>query len=96
MLQRAQAAGALFSLSELEEAQLHKLDPDALQLAYRQAHATVHFLWNRYGQAGLANMLNGLAKGMSREESLVAAYRLNYDLLERQVAHSFGRMVSRR
>jgi len=41
-------------------------------------------------------MLNGLANGMSREESLVAAYRLNYDLLERQVAHSFGRMVSQR
>lgn len=96
LLQRAQSAGALLPLSELEEAQLHKLDPETLQLAYRQAHATVRFLWNRYGQAGLANMLNGLANGMSREESLVAAYRLNYDLLERQVVHSFGRMLSQR
>ncbi|MDZ4857994.1 MAG: peptidase MA family metallohydrolase [Candidatus Hydrogenedentes bacterium] len=96
LLQEAQAQGLLFALASLEEAQLKKLGPDQLQLAYRQSHATVHYLWNRWGQRGLADMMEQLQNGASHEEALVSSYRTNYDLLQRDVTLSFGRMLSQR
>jgi len=96
LLEEASAQGALFPLATLEEGQLQKLTPEQLQVAYRQSHATVHYLWNRYGQRGLASMMEQLQNGASHEESLVASYRTNYELLERDVSLSFGRMLSKR
>ena len=96
LLQEANAQGALFPLASLEQAQLKKLDPDTLHLAYRQAHATVDFLWNKYGQRGMAAMMESLRAGTSAEDALSASYRLNYDLLQREVAQSIGTEMAQR
>ena len=85
LLKEANAQGLLFPLASLEQAQLKKLDPDALNLAYKQAHATVDFLWRKYGQRGIGAMMDNVRAGISAEESLIASYRLNYELLQREV-----------
>ncbi len=77
---------ALFSLADLERAQLTELSADELRLAYAQAHVTVDYLWQRYGPRGMVDILTLLAEGSPYEEALSQAYRLNYQLLERQVA----------
>lgn len=87
---------ALFPLKDLESGQLKSLDADALDLAYRQSHAAVSYLWDRYGQRGLANYMNQLAQKTDFEQALIAAYRLNYDLLQREVAAGFTTLASRR
>lgn len=96
MLREAQQQGLLFPLSMLEDGQLKKLSPEELQLAYRQAHATVNFLWNRTGYKGLESMMNELQAGTGAEEALIVSYRLNYDLLQREVTANFGRTLSQR
>ena len=96
-LQRqASAANVLMPLSSLEEAQLKRLDPDLLQIAYMQAHATVEYLWSRYGIRGIAPMLDALTQGSSPEDALIASYRLNYDRLHKEVAAQLGSTVSKR
>ena len=80
----------------MEESQLKKLDPDSLQLAYRQAHATANFLWNRYGHRGIAGLMQNLAEGAAPEDALIASCRLNYATLEREVIKSLGRTLSQR
>ena len=78
----------LFSLANLERAQLAELGPDELRLAYAQSHVTVDYLWRRYGPRGMVDMFSLLAERRPFEEALGEAYRLNYQLLERQVANS--------
>lgn len=77
---------ALYSLANLERAQLTELSADELRLAYAQAHVTVDYLWQRYGPRGMVDILTLLAEGSPFEDALSQAYRLNYQLLERQVA----------
>lgn len=96
VLREANGQELLFKLAELEQGQLKKLDPDALQLAYQQAHATVDFLWGKYGARGLSAMLENLRLGNSAEESLVLSYRLNYLLLEKEVAQTLGNTLAQR
>ena len=48
LLRRAYAEGLDFKLADLEGSQLNRLGPEALTLAYAQAHATAN-LWTRYG-----------------------------------------------
>ncbi len=81
----AQQQGALFPLAELEGSQLRRLNPQTLKLAYQQSHATVHFLWARFGQRRLRDMMSSLAEGLAGEEALRANYRLTYDRLENEV-----------
>ena len=96
VLREANAQDLLFKLVDIEQGQLKKLDPDALQLAYQQAHATVDFLWSKYGVRGLSAMLENLRLGNSAEESLVLSYRLNYLLLEKEVSQTLGSTVAQR
>lgn len=96
LLRQASAANVLMPLSSLEEAQLKRLDPDLLQIAYMQAHATVEYLWSRYGIRGIAPMLDALTQGSSPEDALIASYRLNYDRLHKEVAAQLGSTVSKR
>jgi tetratricopeptide (TPR) repeat protein len=96
LLRQANAAGALLPLASLETEQLKRLDPASLEVAYLQAHATVDFLWRRYGVRGLSPMLDGLAQDQDAETALTASYRQTYDTLQREVSASLGRSVSRR
>lgn len=77
---------ALYTLSELEGSQLSELGADALRLAYAQSHLTVDYLWRRYGARGMIDLLTLMAERSPFEEALGETYRLNYQLLERQVA----------
>jgi hypothetical protein len=87
--------GALLKLSDLEEAQLAKLDVDTLHVAYLQAHATVRYLWSRHGLHGLKPMFDGLAQGLRAEDALVQGYKRNYDMLEQEMSKSYAQLASR-
>lgn len=96
LLYDAYMAGLLFTLGEMEDSQLKKLDADALYLAYQQAHATASFLWNRYGYRGIAGLMEHLAQGELGENALIASCRLDYATLEREVVKNLGRTLSQR
>lgn len=87
LLGEAYNQNALFSLADLESAQLTELSADELRLAYAQSHVTVDHLWQRYGPRGMVEMLSLLAELVPYEEALTQVYRSNYQLLERQVAN---------
>ncbi len=87
-LAEAYNQNALFSLANLERAQLTELGANELRLAYAQSHVTVDYLWQRYGPRGMFDMFTFLAEQNPYEEALSKAYRLNYQLLEKQVANS--------
>ncbi len=78
----------LYALADLERAQLSELGAEELRLAYAQSHVTVDYLWQRYGPRGMVDLFSFLAERSPFEEALSKAYRLNYQLLERQVANS--------
>ncbi|MCX5769224.1 MAG: tetratricopeptide repeat protein [Candidatus Hydrogenedentes bacterium] len=86
MLQKAVANAALFPYAAMEESQLKKLDSDALWLAYTQSHATLLYLWERFGQAKLVELFNALAIGTKTEDALIQVYNRNYDHLYVEVA----------
>ncbi|MDP7640254.1 MAG: tetratricopeptide repeat protein [Candidatus Hydrogenedentes bacterium] len=85
-LRRAKEKGILFSLTELTESQLDKLDPESLALAYRQAHAAVEFLKKRRGKRGLTSLMGLLEAGEDPETALSYATRYNYKTLDLAVA----------
>ncbi|MCF6285070.1 MAG: tetratricopeptide repeat protein [Candidatus Hydrogenedentes bacterium] len=89
LLQHAYTQSLTYPLSQLEGSQLHKLDPDALALAYAQAHATVNMLWTKYGRRRAVPMLEDLRTGMLPEEALERNYRKTYAVLEQEVANAF-------
>lgn len=79
---------ALYALADLERAQLSELGADDLRLAYAQSHVTVDYLWRRYGPRGMVDLFTRLAERSPFEDALSESYRLNYQLLERQVANT--------
>ena len=83
------ARGDAFSLAALEDNQINQLPPDALRLAYLQSHATVDFLWNRYGRIKMMAVMRALGNGMGYEEAFHAAYRRNYAYIERDIANMY-------
>jgi cytochrome c-type biogenesis protein CcmH/NrfG len=85
-LRDAYASGQASSLALLEEHQLSQLPPEALGLAYLQAHAAVRHLWSGLGRQNMVAMLDMLAGGQGGEESLRAAYRRTYDMLDKELA----------
>lgn len=89
LLQAAYAQGITFPLRDLEGSQLHRLQPDALALAYSQAHATVNLLWTKYGQRRIVPMLRNLKEGMKAEEALSQNFRKTYETLEAEVAAAY-------
>ncbi len=95
LLYEANAQGLLLPLEQLEESQLRKLDADSLQLPYRQAHATVSFIWNRYGRRGLGLLMENLSQGRGHEEALIASCRISYVALQEEVISSLSRTVAK-
>lgn len=90
LLRRAYTEQLAYPLHKLEGSQLHKLDPEALTLAYAQAHGTVNLLWTKYGQRRVVPMLQDLRGGLSPEEALKKNYRKTYDVLQREVQNAFS------
>ena len=85
LLRRALEHGQAFNLSELEAAQLQKLDGDALRLAYAQSHATVRYLWSRHGAHRVRQLVTEVAATGSAEQALVRLFRLDYEQLTNRV-----------
>lgn len=87
---QACAEEKLNTLTALEQGQLEKLGVEALAVAYVQAHATVNFLWERFGQVRILQLLKEL-KGseLPPEQVLRRVAARNYNTLEREVAHAY-------
>ena len=90
-LKTAHKEGLLFTLPELSEGQLDKLEPDSLRLAYAQSLATMTVLKSKGGIRGLASMLARLSAGEVPEEALRGAFRLKYSTLELEVKNYIAR-----
>lgn len=90
LLQTAQEEKGLFTLQELSDSQLKKLEPVVLRLAYAQAHATVHYLWTRFGQHRLVNLMSDIAQGIDPEEAVRRNYNRSYAGLEKEVRRTFA------
>ncbi len=86
LLRRAKEEDVLFPLAELDDAQLQRLEPESLNLAYRQAHAAVTVLRAARGLPKLVLFLQELADGQPAEASLYYACRFKYTTLELAVA----------
>ena len=86
LFRAAGAQGGLYALRQLEPSQLGALSPDALRLAYVQSHATVDFLWNKFGQRRLRELLSDLTAGVAPEDALRNNYRRTYETLQAEVA----------
>ncbi|HOJ33686.1 MAG TPA: peptidase MA family metallohydrolase [Candidatus Hydrogenedentes bacterium] len=89
LLQSAFQQGKAFPLQSLEEHQLNALRVDDLQLAYVQSHATVRYLWTRFGQGSLVRFLNLLAAGTTPEDALRQIYRRSYATLDKEMAGQY-------
>ncbi len=81
-LRKARDEGALFSLRDLVEGQLDRLDKDQLFLAYRQSHATVSYLKSRFGTRRLAQFLREIASGADAETAVRRVFRQSYKTLQ--------------
>lgn len=81
-LRKARQNDALFSLADLTESQLGRLDVDTLYLAYKQAHVTVCFLKDRFGTRRFQQLLQELARGEDPETALRHTFRYTYRTLE--------------
>lgn len=86
LLRRALAEGIEFQLADLEAHQLKALQPDALRLAYAQAHAAIGQIWSRFGQPRINQFLAEIAAGATPESALQKIFRRNYPRLEEEVA----------
>jgi len=86
LLRRALEQGVEFRLADLEAHQLKALRPEALRLAYAQAHAAIGQLWSRFGQQRINQFLAELAAGATPEQALQKIFRRTYLRLEEEVA----------
>lgn len=84
LLHLASSNGGLFPLHTLEAMQTELSNEDELRLAYRQSHASVQYLWRRFGAHGLSRMIDALSRGISAEKALLQSYKLNYDQLQKE------------
>lgn len=90
VLRWARQQKILFSLQELEESQLERLDPDSLKMAYHQSHATLAFLKERYGVKRITAFLRELGEGADPETALRRVFRMTYNTLELATASYIG------
>ena len=86
MLRHAYAGERTISLVDLETRQLDKLEPEALALAYAQAHATAAALWGTGGSEKTNDALKRMKDGGSPEEAIRKAFGLDYAALEQKVS----------
>ena len=85
-LRELYAYGTPFSLNQLESNRVLSRDPASLRLAYLQSHATVDFLWSRFGRIKMMAFLRAVSTGMGAESAFQATYRRNYANLEWDIA----------
>lgn len=90
-LQQARDSAVLFKLADLERGQLELLDPASLSIAYRQSHATVDYLINRFGQRKMVALLQTLATGIPADDALRQTYRRRYAEIELEVNQTLPR-----
>lgn len=90
-LLKAYQEGKTFPLRKLEGELLFSLQPDQLRIAYRQAHATMSYLWRRHGRTRTQQFLADLAKGVKAEEALRERFHRTYEQLGDEVAAEFMR-----
>jgi len=86
MVLHARDKNALYKLSDLEANQLQTLDADAIRLAYAQSHATVVYMYQRFGKRRLQQLMADLGAGIPTADSMEYRYRRDYATLEREVA----------
>jgi hypothetical protein len=86
LLQFARDNGKLFSLADLDKIELRTWSPDALRLAYVQSHATVRYMYDRFGLLSLSSLMTAMAEGMDPKEAVRLSYKRTYDMLEKEVA----------
>jgi Tfp pilus assembly protein PilF len=78
--------GKHFALSRLEGSEARSLDADSLRVAYLQSHATVEFLWKRFGRIKMMTFLRAMSSGMNTEEAFHSAYHRKYSSLDWDIA----------
>jgi hypothetical protein len=90
-LLKAYQEGRTYPLRQLEGELLFSLQPDQLRVAYRQAHATMGYLWRRFGRTRTQQFLADVAKGVATEDSLRERFNRTYEQLGDEVAAEFVR-----
>lgn len=94
-LNEAWRNGETPSYRQMNANQLYALAPDQLGMAYLKSHATMRFLWDRFGQRPLLQFLNDLGDTVPAEEAFQRRYSRGYEQLEaemkREVAKQAGR-----
>lgn len=80
-----------YPLNRLEGELLFSLQPEQLRVAYRQAHATMSYIWRRFGRTRTQQFLSDLAKGTPTEEALKLRFNRTYAQLGEEVASDFTR-----
>ncbi len=90
MLATAYQEGKTFSLSQMESGLLFSMTPDQLRVAYRQAHATMGYLWRRFGRTRTQAFLTDLSKGVPAQKAVQDRFSRTYEQLEREVANEFS------
>jgi tetratricopeptide (TPR) repeat protein len=89
----AARSGTLIDFRRLE-AGFSELSPAAAALAYQQSYALVNYMVTTYGWHRIREILAGLGRGLSFDESVTAAlkdYNLTYDTLVKEWRTSVGR-----
>lgn len=86
LLQTAREKDYYFSLGQISDSQLDRLDTAQLTIAYRQSHATVAYLKKRFGVRRFSQLLKALGEGEDPEKALRSTFRYGYKTLELAVA----------
>lgn len=89
MLRRAYIGERTSSLADLETSQLDQLEPEALSLAYAQAHATAQELWRAGGTEKMTKALKAMNDGATAEEAIREAFGMDYATLQEKVKSAY-------
>jgi tetratricopeptide (TPR) repeat protein len=93
---RAARAGKLIDFRKLE-ANFSEFSPATAALAYQQSYALVNYMATTYGWHRIRQILSGLGRGLSFDESATAAlkdFNLNYDTLVKEWRASVEREMT--
>ncbi len=92
---RAARTGTLIDFKKLE-ANFNDFSPASAALAYQQSYSLVNYMVSTYGWHRIRQILSGLGRGLSFDESATAAlkdYNLNYDALVMEWRASVDREI---
>jgi len=87
--------GETLSYRQMNANQLYALAPDQLGMAYLKSHATMRYLWDRFGQRPVLAFLNDLGDTVPAEEAFQRHYRRTYDQLEAEVQREVAKLAGR-